>query len=248
MTQTFPSPKDGPAPHLRGLILVIFMYGWMALMGLACLPYVLVSPRAGAIWSVRNYCRIVRVATRLICGLRTEIRGPVPRGEALIAAKHQSFLDIIMLVSVLPAPRFVMKRSLLWAPVLGWYARKIGCVAVERGAKGKALKGMVQETASDKVPGQLVIYPQGTRVAPGAKVSYKIGVAALADALEAPVIPVAVNGGLFWPRSGILRRPGLAVVEFLPEIPSGLPRAELMARLETQIETASDRLMEEALG
>ena len=241
-------PSGGALAWLRGLALIVFMYALMAVMGLVCAPAVLVAPRRAAIWSCRSYCRIVLPAARLICGLRWEVRGEIPRGEALIACKHQSFLDIIILVRVLPAPRFVMKRSLLWAPVLGWYARKLGCVAVDRGAKGAAVRRMLKETSADGAPGQLIIYPQGTRVQPGAKAPYKVGVAALYETLETPITLAATNAGVFWGRAEIARRPGLAVVEFLDQVPVGLTRAQAMARVEGEIEGASDRLLAEARG
>lgn len=243
---SFKAPGGPVLPVLRGGVFIVFMYALMAVMGLLCAPAVLLAPRRAAIWSCRTYCRIILAAARPLCGLRWEVRGPVPRGEALIAAKHQSFLDIIILVRVLDAPRFVMKKSLVWAPVLGWYARALGCVAVDRAAGGAAVRAMLRKTAADGRPGQLIIYPQGTRVAPGARVSYKVGVAALQSALEQPLTLVATNAGVFWPRQGLARRPGTAVIEFLGEVPAGLPRAETMARMETAIETASARLLDEA--
>jgi 1-acyl-sn-glycerol-3-phosphate acyltransferase len=96
------------------------------------------------------------------------------------------------------------------------------------------------------LPGQLIIYPQGTRVAPGAKAPYKVGTGLLYEQLGQPCVPVATNVGLFWPKRGILRKRGLAVVEFLPEVPPGLPVSTFMARIEAEIEGASDRLDDEA--
>ena len=235
------------AAWVRGLVLVIFTYGLMAVMGLALAPAAALGPRGTARWAVRRYCGIVLAAARAICGLRTEVRGTVPTGEVVVAAKHQSFLDIIILARVLPAPRFVMKKSLVWAPVLGFYARRIGCVAIDRAARGRALRQMVRETAADReAASQLVIYPQGTRVPPGADMPYKAGAAALCEALGAPCVPAATNAGLFWPRKGIARFPGTAVVEFLAPIPPGLDSATLTGRLRREVEAASDRLMAEA--
>lgn len=232
--------------HIRGLIFVLWTYGLMAIMGLVCAPFAAFGPRRWTLAIMQAYVRLEFAGARVICGLRTEVRGPVPAGEVLVAAKHQSFLDIMMLTLALDRPRFVMKRSLVWAPVLGFYARRMGCVAVDRGAGGKALRDMIAEAAADAEPGQLVIFPQGTRVAPGAEAPWKSGVAGLQEALSLPVIPVATNAGHFWPRAGLSRRPGVAVIEFLDPLPPGLPRAELMARLKAAIEPASDRLLEEA--
>ncbi|MBL8563065.1 MAG: 1-acyl-sn-glycerol-3-phosphate acyltransferase [Gemmobacter sp.] len=195
----------------------------------------------------RSFCVWVRLTLRVLCGLQTEVRGPVPQGECLIGAKHQSFLDIILIFGAVPRGKFIMKKELVWAPVLGWYALRIGCVPVDRGKRGAAITRMKAEVASGaSLPGQLIIYPQGTRVAPGVKAPYKAGTAALYQQLGQDCIPVAANVGLFWPKRGILRRPGTAVVEFLPAIPPGLDTTDFMQRLEAAVEGASDRLMAEA--
>ena len=180
-------------------------------------------------------------------GLKSEIRGEVPDGEVMVASKHQSFFDIIMIVSVLPRPKFIMKHTLKWAPILGYYAVRIGCVPVNRGKRGEAIKKMVADVAAGKQhPGQLVIYPQGTRVAPGVDRPYKIGTGVLYKELQQPCVPAATNVGVFWPRTGIYRKPGTAVVEFLPPIDPGAETDSFMKELETQVEAASDTLMAEA--
>ena len=171
----------------------------------------------------------------------------MPTGEVLIAAKHQSFLDIIMIVSAVPRPKFVMKAELRRMPILGWYAMRIGCVPVERGRRGQAIRRMMADVeAGHADPGQLIIYPEGTRTAPGESVPYKIGAAVLYAASGQPCVPAACNVGLFWPPHGVMRRPGLAVVEFLPEIAPGLGADAFLARLRADVETASGRLMAEA--
>ena len=140
-----------------------------------------------------------------------------------------------------------MKKELKWAPLLGWYALRIGCIPVDRGKKGRAIAEMKRAVAEGaKVPGQLIIYPQGTRVAPGATLPYKVGTGLLYAQMNRPCIPAATNVGVFWPRHGILRKPGLAVVEFLPAIAPGKSIAAFMADIEAEIEPASDRLMAEA--
>lgn len=230
----------------RSLVFISLMYSSMAVIALACLPMALIS-REGALRGVHFYCRWVRFSARVICGLNSEIRGTPPEGEVLIAAKHQSFFDIILLVSALPRPRFVMKALLKWAPVFGWFALRIGCVPVDRGKGGKAIKQMVEGVrANADFPGQLIIYPQGTRVAPGATLPYKIGTAVLYRELGQTCVPVATNVGVFWPRHGIYRKPGVAVVEFLEPIEPGQSQRAFMGELETRIETASNTLMAEA--
>jgi 1-acyl-sn-glycerol-3-phosphate acyltransferase len=231
---------------IRSIVFNVLMYLAMAVLAVAFAPLVLIDGDR-AFWAVHVYCRYVRWSADLLLGLRTEVRGKVPTDEVLIASKHQSFLDIIMIVSVLPRPKFIMKKQLLWAPFLGWYAKRIGCIPVDRGKRGEAIEKMVRDVEAGRTtPGQLIIYPQGTRVAPGVPRPYKIGTAVLYRQLGQPCVPAATNVGVFWPRRGILRRPGLAVVEFLPRIDPGLAEDEFMDRLRDEIETASDGLMEEA--
>ena len=227
---------------LLSLIFVIQMYLAMILLALIFTPIALFRREASFRW-MQIYCRWTRISARWIVGLRTEIRGEIPTGAVLIASKHQSFLDSICLFSVLDGPRFIMKAELAWIPLMGWHAVRIGCIPVNRGKRGQAIKKMLDEVKAGSVsPGQLIIYPQGTRVAPGAVAPYKVGTAALYTQLGQPCIPVATNVGLFWPKHGILRKPGLAVVEFLPAIAPGLTVPDFMAQLEATIETASDRL------
>lgn len=232
--------------YVLSLIFIGQMYLAMLVLAIWWTPFVLLR-RDAAFDAVHSYCRWVRWSAKVLVGLKSEIRGEVPQDEVLIAAKHQSFFDIIMIVSVVPRPKFIMKQELLWAPILGWYAKKIGCVPVNRGKRSQAMAQMVADVkAGRELPGQLIIYPQGTRVAAGATKPYKVGVGVLYSELGQDCVPAATNVGVFWPRHGLLRKPGLAVVEFLPRIPAGRSVAEFMAGIEPLIEDASNRLMAEA--
>lgn len=235
-----------PIRWLLSLIFIIQMYLAMAVIAVVFAPWALFS-RHGARTACKTYCRWVIFTLNLLCGLKSEVRGTPPSAEAVIAAKHQSFLDIILIFNAVPAGKFIMKRELMFAPFLGQYALKIGCVPVNRGKRGAAITKMKADVAAGAAePGQLIIYPQGTRVAPGATKPYKVGTGLLYEQLAQPCYPVATNVGVFWPKRGILRKPGLAVVEFLPPIAPGLAVPEFMARLESEVETHSDRLMAEA--
>jgi len=140
-----------------------------------------------------------------------------------------------------------MKKEILYTPVIGLYAWRLDCIAVDRGKKMQAIEKMKTDVqAGVKHPGQLIIYPQGTRVAPGVEKPYKVGTAVIYDQLQQPCVPVATNVGVFWPRTGIMRKPGTAVVEFLPVIPAGLPLDDFRKRLQSDIEGASDALLDEA--
>ena len=240
-----PLPKVGPVQWLRSLLFVVNIYVMMLVMAIAFLPWALATPK-GARAACKTYCRWVFWTARWMVGLRTEVRGTPPSGEVLIAAKHQSFLDIMMIFHAAPSARFIMKQEMLWTPLIGQYASRIGCVPVQRGKRGAAMAKMVAEVAKGTdVPGQLIIYPQGTRVAPGAKAPYKVGVGVLYRETGQPAVPVATNAGAFWPRTGIWRRPGTAVVTFLPAIAPGLEIEPFMERLEREVEEASDALLKE---
>jgi 1-acyl-sn-glycerol-3-phosphate acyltransferase len=231
---------------LRSLVFIVQMYVMMAIMAVFFTPWAIVD-RRGAFAGVHAFCRYVRWTASWMIGLKSEVRGKVPSGEVLIASKHQSFFDIIMICSMVPRPKFIMKKQLLWAPIVGWYALRIGCVAVDRGKRGKAIAQMLEDVASGRSgPGQLIIYPQGTRVAPGVDRPYKIGTGALYRQLDQACVPAATNVGVFWPRAGFWRKPGLAVVEFLPEIAPGRDIDDFMAHLQDVVETRSDQLMRDA--
>ena len=232
--------------YVLSVIFIAQMYLAMVLYALFWTPIVMVR-REAVFDAVQAYCRWVRASAALLVGLRSEIRGEVPADEVVIGAKHQSFFDIIMIVSVVPRPKFIMKKELLWAPIVGWYAKRLGCIPVDRGKRGQAVTKMIADVkAGTAWPGQLIIYPQGTRVAAGARKPYKVGAGVLYSQLGQDCVPAATNVGVFWPRHGMLRKPGLAVVEFLPRIPAGLPVEAFMARIEPAVEEASDSLMAEA--
>ncbi|MHA6263393.1 lysophospholipid acyltransferase family protein [Arenibacterium sp. CAU 1754] len=231
---------------LRSLVFVVQMYLAMVVIGVIFAPYALIS-RNGAFAACKFYCRWVFWTARWMVGLRTEVRGTPPTGEVLVAAKHQSFLDIMMIFNAVPRGKFIMKRELLWTPIIGIYAKRLGCVPVNRGKRGAAIAKMVKDVAAEFTdPGQLIIYSQGTRVAPGVKKPYKAGSGVLYAELNEICVPVATNVGVFWPRTGIMRKPGLAVVEFMEPIAAGLSRDAFMAELEKRVETRSDELMREA--
>ena len=235
-----------PLQWLLSLIFIVQMYLAMAVVAITFAIPALIS-RELAVAGVHAFCRWVVWSARVLVGLRVDLRGTVPDGPVLVAAKHQSFFDIIVMGAVLPRPRFVMKRELIYAPFLGQYALRIGCVPVDRGKGGKAVTRLKADVAKGAdFPGQLVIYPQGTRVPPGDKLPYKVGAGLLYAQLGQPCALMATNIGYFWPKRGIYRKRGTAVVEFLPPLAPGLSVGAFMRSIESRIEAASDRLLAEA--
>lgn len=231
---------------LRSLLYVGQIYLMMPVIGLLYAPLAMTSPE-GARRGCKAFSRWCFWTASWMIGLKVEVRGTPPSGEVLVAAKHQSFLDIMMIFNALPMAKFIMKKEILRTPVIGMYAKRLNCVAVDRGKRGAAIEQMLKDVADKKVePGQLIIYSQGTRVAPGDKVPYKVGTGVLYEQMDKPCVPVATNVGAFWPRKGIWRKPGLAVVEFLDVIEPGMERDAFMAHLEDVVETRSDELLREA--
>ena len=230
---------------MRSLLFNIQMYLAMVFVAIIFLIPMIISQK-GASMAAHFYCWWVVWSARWIIGLKVNVRGNIPHGEVLIAAKHQSFFDIIVIFNCLSQPKFIMKRQLLFTPIVGQYAYRLGCVPVNRGKGAAAIRKMVADVASGRVaPGQLVIYPQGTRVAPGAKKVYKMGSGVLYRELQQDCVPVALNTGIFWPKRSVLRKAGTATVEFMEPIPKGKPVAEFMALMEQAVEVRSRELMAE---
>ena len=228
----------------RSLLFNLLFFAWTAVMFLLSLPALLLP--VGIVWWLgRVWVRGVVLLLRLVVGLTHEVRGREhrPAGAALFAAKHQSAWDTLIFALLLDRPAIVLKQELLNVPLFGWYMRKCRMIPVDRKGRAKALKQMAADARDRAAAGRpILIFPEGTRVAPGQHRGYHPGVAALYGALDLPVVPVALNSGLFWGRRSFAKRPGRIVVEFMPPIPPGLERREFMGRLEAAIEGASGRL------
>jgi len=211
--------------------------------------FLMLGPRSWAMAALALHGRICVWLLRVICGTKVEVRGreKLPAGAALVAAKHQSAWDTFALVPLTHDPAMIMKRELMWIPFYGWFSVKFQMIFVRREAGPSALRRMVRDAKDRAAQGRhIVLFPEGTRRAPGAPPDYKSGVTMLYEQLGVPCCPVALNSGLYWPRRSFMRYPGTIIVEFLDPIPPGLPRKEFIARLQDAIETASARLVAEA--
>ena len=235
------------ATRLRSAVFFFCFYIWGTAMHLVAM-FGLVLPQRFAIVCTETWVRGTLWLLRAVVGLEMEIRGRLPACPAIFAAKHQSIWDTLVFILLLRHPAMVMKKELLWIPIYGWLSRRLGMIAVDRSAGSEAMRSLIRGARAAVAAGRSpVIFPQGTRVHPdGAKRPYQPGIAALYRQLGLPVVPVAVNSGLFWPRGSFHLRPGTIVLEFLTPIETGLDRKAFMQRLEERIETASDRLIAEA--
>jgi 1-acyl-sn-glycerol-3-phosphate acyltransferase len=229
---------------IRSLLYVALFYLWTAVVAITATP-LLLGPTRWVYAMFHVWGRGV-VGLLAICGIRVEVRGRefIPTGAALVAPKHQCMLDVFAQFTWLPQSAFVMKKELAWIPWFGWYARKAGAIVIDRDGGAKTMRQVIREGIElFKLGRQVVIFPEGTRQAPGAPPDYKPGIAALYRELGVPVYPVATNAGVHWPAHGFIRRPGIIVFEYLEPIPPGLKRAEFMRILEERIETRSNELL-----
>lgn len=234
---------------LRSALFNVMFYALLIAIMVGGLPTMLMGYRAvlglGRAWAIGSLWLL-----RVLCGTRVEFRGRhnIPSEACLLAAKHQSLLEILALCSVFEDFTFVLKRELTRIPLFGWYLARSGQIAVDRGRGRAALKQASRGARAVLDAGrQVFVFPEGTRRPPDAPAAYKAGLSFIYSETGAACLPVAVNTGLFWPRRSFLRRPGTAVVEFLPVIAPGLSRGAFHSRMTSAIEGASRGLMAEAL-
>lgn len=218
---------------LRSLMFNIVMFGSCIVLSLYGQGVKRFAPGQviliGQLWA-----RMTIAALRLICGVRIEISGAesLPAGGALIAAQHQSALDIMVWLRLLPRPAFVLKQELLKFPLFGSLMPPAGMIAVDRAGGAASLRKMLEECRDAIAQGkQIVIFPEGTRVAPGVRGTLQPGIVALAKALNVPVVPAATDSGLRWGRKAFTKRPGVVKVRIFPVLPAGLRREDMIMRL-----------------
>jgi 1-acyl-sn-glycerol-3-phosphate acyltransferase len=232
-------------PALRSFAFNLLMYGWSLAIMLVGLP-VLAMPRPAVFVVARLWARGILWLLAATVGLRHRLARQENRisGPAIYASKHQSAWDTLVFMTLLDRPAYVVKRELIFVPLLGWYLLRTGMIPVDRAGGTRALRRMTTAARAAVADGRpLVIFPEGTRVALGARHPYHPGIAAVYGQLDVPVVPVALNSGLFWGRRRFVKRPGVITIEYLPSIRPGLPRRTFMAELERRIESASARLV-----
>ena len=196
-----------------------------------------------------SWCRSCIWLIRFLLRINYEIRGlEYLTGEpVIIASKHQSAWETLVFNTIILDCAYVVKRELLWFPFFGWFLSRLGMIGIDRSGGASALKRLVADCKERLKSGRsIIIFPQGTRTPPGAEQLYLPGTAALYTQCKVPVVPTALNSGIFWPRRTLLKRPGTVIVEFLPPILPGMDRREFSQHLETEIETATMRIELEA--
>lgn len=236
----------------RSIIFIILFYGvWSPLICIGLAPSLLL-PRSFAVRIASFYQDGPYYLAKYILGIDFELRGAEHKpahGAYLVASKHQSAYETLLLYRLFGDPTIVLKKELLSVPFFGWFLKKLEVIAIDRGnsmaAKNSLQAGALKMKEQNR---PIIIYPQGTRVSVDATTAenpYKAGIVKLYTAVDLPILPVAINTGLYWPRGTFIKKPGKVIIEFLPLIPTGLPPETILKTLEQQIETASDRLVAE---
>ncbi|MEG1451186.1 lysophospholipid acyltransferase family protein [Brevundimonas sp.] len=231
---------------IRSVLFSLWLYLTILVCAVGMSP-ALFLPHRYAMGVIKLWARMVLFGLRWIAGIKVELRGLEyrPTGGTLVAGKHQSMLDVVIPFTFLNDPCFVLKKELMSLPFFGWFAWKTKMIPVDRAAHAKALKDMVQHTSARLAENrQIMIFPEGTRTQPGVAGEYKPGVAAIYRDVDSACHLIATNSGQHWPAKGVLGfKPGTVVFEFLPPIPAGLKRGEMMKLMQERIETASIALL-----
>jgi len=233
---------------IRSIVFNILFYITLVIWLIVALPTFFMPYRA-IVWVAKAWGRSNLFLLRVVCGLDADFRGleKIPAGPLIIAAKHQSAWETFALLWMFDNPTYIMKRELQWIPLFGWLAMKGRMIPVDRGAGSSGLIAMAERARKELADNrQIIIFPEGTRRPAGGEPRYKYGIVRLYAEGGVPVLPIALNSGLFWRRRSILRPPGTIVVQVLDPIPPGLDDEAFMARLQNDIETATSRLIEEA--
>lgn len=200
------------------------------------LPFKLRFP-FGRLWAAVNL-----LAIKLTCGLDYEIKGleTMPQQPCILMAKHQSTYETMVILKHFPYIAWVLKRELLWIPVFGWALALINPIAINRRAGGRAIDQIVKQGREDLHKGRwVVIFPEGTRTAPGSPPNYRIGGAILVAKTAYPMVTLAHNAGEFWPRHSFIKWPGKVTFVLGPMMEAGDKKPEeIIQETERQIESA----------
>ena len=233
---------------LRSVVFAAVFYLWSSLLSPPYLPLMLL-PRRYFWRCCLSWCRSCLSIIKWVGGIDYEVRGieNLPDGPVILASKHQSAWDTLIYNALVLDCAYVVKRELLRFPFFGWFLWRVGMIGVDREGGASVLKTLVAEARERLAAGRsIVVFPQGTRTPPGEDRPYLVGIAALYGKCDVPVVPIALNSGVYWPRRKFLKYPGTIVVEFLAPIEPGLDRREFMKILRERIEPAADKLCREA--
>ncbi len=234
-----------PLLFLRSVAFNLAFFSWAFVSAILFIPFFIHS--AGSAQKIGKPWALVSLwLARVLCGIKYEIRGRenIPGTPVIYASKHQSAWDTMIFLTLLPNMAYVLKKELLRLPFWGWYLWRMKMIAIDRSAGASSIKQLIRDGKTALADGRpIVIFPEGTRKKPGADPDYHSGVTAVYSSLGVPVVPVALNSGVYWGKNAFFKKSGTIIIEFLPPISAGLPKKEFAERLRSDIEGASDRLL-----
>ena len=230
---------------IRSVLFLITFYLFTAVLFTLMLPALLL-PRSVEYFFLYFWTRGARWLMQVFCGIKINFKGlenlPKKNGY-IVAAKHESAMETVIFHSIIPHVFYIFKRELLWIPLANIHAIKTGCVGIDRSAGGSAMRTMLEKTKKHLSEGlNLVIFPEGTRVAPDVPTKCAPGIAFLYANCNVPVVPVALNTGYCWAKNKTLKHAGVVTVSFLKPIEPGLEKREFLHLLETELDAEQKKL------
>ena len=240
--------------HITPLLLIqslafnITFFAWAFISAILFIPFFIISTRTAQKIG-KPWANVSLLLARVFCGIKYEVRGQenIQNIPVIYASKHQSAWDTLIFLTLLPRVAYVLKKELLRLPFWGWYLWRMKMIAIDRSAGASSIKQLIRDSKTAIAENRpIVIFPEGTRKKPNATPDYHAGITAMYSSLGIPVVPVALNSGIYWGKNAFFKKSGTIIIEFLPPIPSGLPKKEFIERLQNDIESASNRLIRES--
>ena len=229
---------------IRSAFFYLLSFLWTLFLGIVCIPYIFL-PNAYVRQLANLWISGILELLRLICSITYEVRGKqnIPKHAVIVASKHQSAFETLLLFKLIKNSVFIHKRELFYIPIFGQYLKKSNMIAINRDEGSKALRQMLNEVKQKISNDQsIIIFPEGTRKKPGELPDYKPGIAGIYKETKANILPVALNSGYCWPKHTFIKKPGRIIIKFLNLIPSKLDRLEMLKKIELVIEKETNNL------
>ena len=231
------------------LLLTIIFYGalasWTILMGFLSLPFIILPSKFIAL-PAKIWIKGIFICLKYICGVTHEIRGLTNLSDepVIIVSKHQSAFETFALYYYLKKSFFIHKKQLFYIPIFGQYLMKHNMVSIDRAGQASTMRKMITDVKKKLDSGStIIIFPEGTRKKPGAKADYKTGFIGIYNTSKRKLQPVALNSGLFWQKGFKIIKRGHIIIEFLPQIDIGLDKKEVLNKVESSVESATNKLL-----
>ena len=237
-----------PLLLIRSLAFNITFFAWAFISAILFIPLFAISTSTAQMVG-KPWAQGSLFLARIFCGIKYEIRGKenILATPVIYASKHQSACDTLIFLTLFPRVAYVLKKELLRLPFWGWYLWRMKMIAIDRSAGASSIKQLIRDGKTALGEGRsIVIFPEGTRTKPNAAPDYQAGITAMYSSLAVPVVPVALNSGVYWGKNAFFKKSGTIIIEFLPAIPAGLAKKEFIERLQNEIETATNKLIKES--